>query len=285
MLTEGKNTLEIDNKWPEIAIFQTKKYRNARVEAHNALFWMARASHSFLDPTLGNSHLSLFWNEDNCDFRTRLLVDGCQIGLHLPDLELYFCDHGEKVPHSFWLDDRTPAFVEAWYLVELLHRGIEQEKFSTALPFESPDMLMGDTEDHNASLFKTELTAMSECLSGAINILKIVADQLARHKDFANNPGQITLEPQSFTLMTRADLSTSHDKTVLVGFSVGDHLRPAPFFFSKTCDQVAGSKNHLLDYNPANIISLQSIADKSLSEEELVRNLVNLASGISFAVR
>ena len=85
--------------------------------------------------------------------------------------------------------------------------------------------------------------------------------------------------------MTRADLSTSHDKTVLVGFSVGDHLRPAPFFFSKTCDQVAGSKNHLLDYNPANIISLQSIADKSLSKEELVRNLVNLASGISFAVR
>ena len=134
MVTEGENKLRIDIKWPENAMFQTKKYRDARVEAHNALFWMARASHSFLEPTLNNSHLSLFWNEDNCDFRTRLFVDGCQIGLHLPDLELYFCDNEEKVPHSFWLDDRTPAFVEAWYLVELLHRGIEQGKFSTALP-------------------------------------------------------------------------------------------------------------------------------------------------------
>jgi hypothetical protein len=38
-----------------------------------------------------------------------------------------------------------------------------------------------------------------------------------------------------------------------------------------------------LDYNPANIISVQSIADKALSEEELVRNLVYLASGMSVA--
>jgi hypothetical protein len=275
--------LRTDNKWTENAIFQSKKYRDARIEAHNALFWMARASHSLLEPTVGNSHLSLFWNEDNHDFRTRLLVDGCKIGLHLPELELYFCDNEKKVPHSFWLDDRTPAFVEAWYLVEFLHRGIEQETFSTALPFESPDMLMGDTEDHNASLFKTELTAMSECLTYAIKILSLVAEQLARHKVFANNPVQITLEPESFTLMSRADLSTANGKTVLVGFSVGDHLRPAPFFFSKACEQVVGSKNHLLDYNPANIITLQSIEDKAISEEELVRNLVHLSSSISFA--
>ena len=65
MVTEGENKLRIDIKWPENAMFQTKKYRDARVEAHNALFWMARASHSFLEPTLNNSHLSLFWNEDN----------------------------------------------------------------------------------------------------------------------------------------------------------------------------------------------------------------------------
>ena len=88
------------NKRPELAVFQTKKYRDARVEAHNALFWMARASHSFLEPTHENSHLSLLWNEEKCDFRTRLLVDGCRIGLHLPELELYFCENEEKVPHS-----------------------------------------------------------------------------------------------------------------------------------------------------------------------------------------
>lgn len=279
LLTESENTLRLDAKWPEIAIFQTKKYRNARVEAHNALFWMARASHSFLEPTLGNGHLSLFWNEKHCDFRTRLLVNGCQIGLHLPDLELYFCENEEKVPHSFWLDDRTPAFVEAWYLVEFLHRGIEQAKFSTALPFDCPDMLMGDTEDHNASLFKTELTAINESLVVALNMLKKVAAQLARHNNFVSKPGQITLEPQSFTLIVRGDLATTNGNAVLVGFSVGDHLRPAPFFYSKTCEQVTNSKNHPLDYNPANIISLQSIADQAVSGEELVKKLVNLAIG------
>ena len=188
-----------------------------------------------------------------------------------------------QVTADVWLDDRTPAFVEAWYLVEFLHRGIDQEKFSTALPFESPNMLMGDTEDHNASLFKTELSAMSECLRYAINILKIVAEQLSKGKDFADDRGQITLEPQSFTLITKANLSTADGKRVLVGFSVGDHLRPAPFFFIKTGELDAGSKNHLLDYSPNNIISLQSINDNNISGEDLVRRLVSLASGMSFA--
>ena len=61
---------------------------------------------------------------------------------YLPDLELYFCENEIKVPHSFWLDDRTPAYVEAWYLVELVHRDRDRDKFSVELPFNSPNMLI-----------------------------------------------------------------------------------------------------------------------------------------------
>jgi hypothetical protein len=70
-------------------------------------------------------------HKDTSNFRTRTFDGDLQIGINFPDLELYFCEGGQKVPHSFWLDDRTPAFAEAWYLVELLHRDRDQSKFST----------------------------------------------------------------------------------------------------------------------------------------------------------
>lgn len=275
---EDKNSLHMHDLWPESAIFQTTQYRDARVEAHNALFWMARSAHSFLDPTAENRHLSLFWHKDNNDFRTRVLVDGLQIGLYLPDLELYFCENEEKAPHSFWLDDRTPAFIEAWYLVELLHRHIDQEKFSTSLPFESNSMLMGDTQEHSASVFKTELAAINFCIIKAVDLLQKVANCLSEHDNFSIKQGQISLEPEAFTVVLRANLSFCLEKTLLVGFSVGDHLRPAPFFFIKTVNHNIYPKNHILDYDPGNVISLNSLSDNERSDQDLVKSLCHTAT-------
>ena len=143
--------------WPDAKILETKQFRDACVEAQNAIFWVARGANSFLEAMPQNQHLSLLWVGDSQDFRTRYFEKHFQIGLNIRELEIYFCDNGEKVPHSFCFDDRTPAFAEAWYLVELLHRDLDQSKFSTSLPFDSPFMLMGDTQDHNASLYDLSL--------------------------------------------------------------------------------------------------------------------------------
>ena len=112
-----ENLLNNSSQWPSVSIFDTKQFRQARIEAHNALFWMARGANSFLDATLNNGHLSLFWHRDSNNFRTRSFDGDLQIGLSIPELEIFFCENGEKVRHSFWFDDRTPAYVEAWYLV------------------------------------------------------------------------------------------------------------------------------------------------------------------------
>ena len=117
---------------PDPKIFATKQFRDACVEAHNALFWTARGANSFLGALPQNQHLSLLWNGSSQDFRTRYFENQFQIGVNIRELEIYFCEGGVKVPHSFYFDDRTPAFAEAWFFVELLHLDLDQSKFSSS---------------------------------------------------------------------------------------------------------------------------------------------------------
>jgi hypothetical protein len=236
---------------------------------------MARGANSFLDAAPNNEHLSLFWHRDSNNFRTRSFDGDLQIGLNFPDLELYFCEAGQKVPHSFWLDDRTPAFAEAWYLVELLHRDRDQSKFSTDLPFSSPNMLMGDTEDHNASAYKPELDALNCCVLKGNEILQSVLRTLAQQPEFAKCRQWITLEPESFSLSLNVSADNEVVKLPSIGVSFGDHLRPAPFFFVKGNETNGGLKPHLLDYDPQTLLPLKSIVNGAMSDLALVKELVN----------
>ena len=63
-------------------------------------------------------------------------------------------------------------------------------------------------------------------------------------------------------------------KLPLIGMCLGDHLRPAPFFFIKASETQGGSKTHLLDYDPRTLLSLKSIVNETMTDVELVENLV-----------
>ena len=262
--------------WPNSKIFKTKQFRDACVEAHNALFWVARGANSFLEDMPQNQHLSLLWVGDSQDFRTRYFEKQFQIGLNIRELEIYFCENGVKVPHSFCFDDRTPAFAEAWYLVELLHRDLDQSKFSTALPFDSPFMLMGDTQDHNASLYNNELEALHVSLLKSVRLFHRIPSLLAPIKSLLHQPNKIALEPETFTLEYTAFSSETTGQKIIVGFSAGDHLRPEPFYFIKDINQNFRPKNRGLDYRPESIQPLVKVIENNVSDDELLNELCKL---------
>ena len=227
-----------------------------------------------------NQHLSLLWVGDSQDFRTRYFEKHFQIGLNIRELEIYFCENGVKVPHSFCFDDRTPAFAEAWYLVELLHRDLDQSKFSTSLPFDSPFMLMGDTQDHNASLYNHELEALHVCLLRSVRLFQRIPSLLTPIKSLLHQPNKIALEPETFTLEYTAFSSVTTGQKIIVGFSAGDHLRPKPFYFIKDINQNFRPKNRGLDYRPESIQSLEKIIENNVSDDELLNELCKLTMAL-----
>lgn len=259
--------------WPDFKIFETDAYKKARFEGHNALFWMARCAHSFLEEQEDHKHMDLLYQPDSQNFKTKIFDGDLQIGLNLKTLELYFCENETKVPHSFWLDDRTPAYVEAWYLVELVHRDRDRTKFSTKLPFESSNMLMGDTIDHNASAFVEELDALHKCFHKTAGLLVQVSQLLLNGGYVAENANQIALKPETFSLFLNFSFDSMKESNVSVGLSAGDSLRPAPFFFTSIKPQKLRRTSHALDFEAKNLISLKSICDENMSDKLLVERL------------
>jgi len=259
--------------WPDAQILKSKQFRDACVEAHNALFWVARGANSFLKCLPQNQHLGLLWDVNAQDFRTRYFEKHFQIGLNVRELEIYFCEDGLKVPHSFCFDDRTPAFAEAWYLVELLHRDLDQSKFSTSLPFDSPSMLMGDTQDHNASLYNHELEALHVSLLRSVRLFQRIPHLLAPVKSLLRQPNKIALEPETFTLEYTAFFSETTGQKIIIGFSAGDQLRPEPFYFIKDINHNFRPKNRGLDYRPESIQPLVKLIENNISDDELLDEL------------
>ena len=272
----NETLLSLSAACPEPKIFATKQFRDACAEAHNALFWTARGANSFLDVMPQNQHLSLLCDGNSQDFRTRFFENKFQIGVSIRELEIYFCENGAKVPHSFCFDDRTPAFAEAWYLVELLHRDLDQSKFSTSLPFDSPSMLMGDTQDHNASFYDLELRALNDCLMTGLKLLQQIPASLSPIASILHQPVKVVLEPETFTLEYTAFFSEKTGQRIIVGLSIGDHLRPEPFYFIKDINQSFRPKNRGLDYRPDSIRPLIKLIETNTSDHDLLDDLCKL---------
>jgi hypothetical protein len=136
-------------------------------------------------------------------------------------------------------------------------------------------MLMGDTEDHKASVYKPELDALNCCVLKGNQILRGVMHTLAQQPEFAKCRQWITLEPELFSLTLNVSADNELVKLPSIGLSLGDHLRPAPFFFVKDSVTNGSSKPHLLDYDPQTLLPLKSIVTEPTSDVALVKKLVN----------
>lgn len=260
--------------WPDITIFTSPAYKKARFEAQNAVFWLARGAHSYLDALPQNKHLDLEWQSDRASLYTKVFDGDLQIGLSIPELEIFFCENGEKVRHSFWFDDRTPAYVEAWYLVELLHRDRDRSKFTIELPFESKDFFLGDTDEHDAPAVAVELKAMHDFFIIAADILSQVQQKLADSGDVAAKIGSISCKPENFTLSFEIATKPDDHANILVGMSLGDDLRPAPFFFVSQNYAESVKNTHALDFEAANLLSLNKICEQRYDNATVINQLL-----------
>jgi len=69
-------------------------------------------------------------------------------------------------------------------------------------------------------------------------------------------------------------LTKSDDKAnILVGMSLGDDLRPAPFFFVSKNYAESAKNSHALDFEAANLLSLNKMSEKNIDNTTVVSQL------------
>ena len=147
----------------------------ARDLARNAIQWLARLANSYIPAEQLDRHLMLEWHAGRRSLVTRTFGDGLSLELRFPDLHLQFAGNGKLEPHVLDIEDHTPAEVEAWILVELLHRDVDRSRFSKALPYTVPRLLTGDSTDYSPASCMPALAAITDWLEYGTEILRTLA--------------------------------------------------------------------------------------------------------------
>lgn len=252
--------------WQTIEPLTSSRMADARRQAHNALHWLARFANSYVDPLPGDRHVDLLWDADRTVIRTKSFADNLFVELCVADLEMQFCENGVPVPHVLSFQERTPAHVEAWGLVELLHRGVDRDRFSKDLPYKGRDLMLGDSEDHEVEDYRAELASLNGWLRNAAVVCSALRHDLGRDHGHDLTDTPITCWPETFQLGIDMPLPRGFGAPALrAGLAAGDALRPEPFFFVGTVEQALSG-----DFDANGVLSSQRIQTEELAADEVI---------------
>jgi hypothetical protein len=194
----------------------------ARQETRNIVQWLARVALSYVTDADAERRLDLDVAPGAAAFVTKSFADGVALEMRLAELRLQFLHNGKPVPHVFDPQERSPAEAEAWILVELLHRGIDREKFSTNLPYAIPGLLTGDAVDYAPEACRQGLTELAHWFGKATGVLKETAQA-------SGTDAAVICRPQTLDLALAA---LPDAKLPALGFSLGDPQHAQPYFYA-----------------------------------------------------
>lgn len=237
-------------------------------QATSAAQWLARFAHSWLPHEPGNRHLLLQLDGKRGVLVTAPVVAGLSLELTFSDLSLQLLENGTPSPHRMDVQDRTPAHIEAWLLVELLHRAIERERFSKALPWSTAKLMNGDSEEFTPELLKEELAAIGRAFGLGQQVLGALANA---------DPAEIPCSADNLHLSVALDAKNPAGSAVVAGLSPGDAATPQPFLYVARALPRPGTSAELL---PA-VVTLDEIERRGLGVAEVTEIMVRAAGTVA----
>lgn len=212
--------------WQPIAAVDPVKLGEARQQTRNAAQWLVRLAHTYMRPQPEHSHVLLRWDTQRQALVTQEFLPSLTMELRLPNLALQFREDDLPAPHVLEMDDRTPAEVEAWVLVELLHRRLDRDRFSKTLPYDFPNLMTGDAVPYVAEGLEAALVELSAWFSNGTSVLAAFCQKTLTPR----RPVTVWCWPQ--VLHMGALLPATTGKTCLrIGMSPGDEVHAAPYYY------------------------------------------------------
>ena len=211
--------------WQDVPRANFMLLHAARLQAHYAAQWLARAARAYVPERPHDGHTNLGWDAIFGGFATHPLPDGSRLGLRIADLTLAFLD---VHPHALPLDGRADAEVRTWLGGHVAARNLalRQARRSVALRYAGP------CAGARRALFARRTTATpSRCsstwASNAHAALASVQKRLAAKKLKAPRS---TLLAASFRSGHLVDLGRG--RSMGIGYCPGDEFCDEPYFYT-----------------------------------------------------
>jgi hypothetical protein len=196
----------------------------ARLQAHYATQWLARAARAYVPAQPHERQTSLGWDGAFGGLTTHPLPDGSRLGLRIAGLTLAFLDqHQQVLP----LDGRTDSEVRTWLGGHVAARNLAAGKLDDPLPYVMPDHVLAVGARYSLDEIGDALAVLSTWYSNSNAALAGVQKHLAARKLKAP---PVRCWPTHFDLDCPVDLGRG--RTMGIGYCPGDEFCDEPYFYT-----------------------------------------------------
>jgi hypothetical protein len=220
--------------WSPLAGTDFARLQDARLQAHHAMQWLARAARAYLPAQPDDSHTNLGWDEAFGGFETHKM-QGARIGVKLFPLSLAILEGKDSTPSRiFALDGHKDGHIREWLGEELGHLSLDARALDKPLPYKIPNHKVSTGAPYAVQSLGDGFRELATWYSNASQSLERVRKAAA-----ALNLEALPLRcwPHHFDLATLILLDPKLGKpeqarSIGVGLSPGDEHYNEPYFYT-----------------------------------------------------
>ena len=276
-----------ESQWRPLRAIDKPQLAEARLQAHYAVQWLARAARAYIPPQPDDGHTSLRW--DHGALTTQPFKDGARLSLHIADLTLALHD-GDGAVQSVSLAGRTDREARAWLGDRLVTHGLDANALDAPAPYQIPaHKLAGDARYETAGP-----AAALAMLAGWYADANFLLDRLQRKLMERNlAPSPVACWPHHFDLAILVTLPKPNPEQtgyVGAGLSPGDDYYDEPYFYVSVYPKPDGTLPplpalahwHTHDFTAAVATAGRIVAakDQKAEAEGYLQGAVDIALGL-----
>lgn len=215
--------------WRRLRGVDRGQLRDARLQAHHALQWLARAARATIPARPDDAHTNLGWDDRLDGFTTHALRDGIRLGLNIADLALIVLDNGGTP--TLRLDGQRDAAARLWLGARIAALGFDPDRLDAPAPYTIPAHAIAGGGTYAVSGLADAFTELAAWFANANRALDGIRAAMAG-RGFAASA--VRCWPHHFDIATLASLDASgadHDRSVNAGLSPGDDWYDEPYFY------------------------------------------------------
>lgn len=209
--------------WRPVRGMDFRKLHDARLQAHYAAQWLARAARAYIKPRPDDHHTNLGWDEPFGGLTTHALPDGSRVGLNIAELSLWVLGEPSQ---TLSLDGRADAEVRRWLGERLAARGFDPRKLDEPSPYAMPHHVLAYGARYSTEELTEPLRTLSTWYPNAGGALGRVRDKVAARKFKAP---EVRCWPHHFDLDSLVPLGKG--RTMGLGWCPGDDYCDEPYFY------------------------------------------------------
>lgn len=219
-------------EWRPLRSIDNGRLREARLQAHYAVQWLARVARGYIPPQPDDGHTSLIWVGSLSGFMTQPLKNGMRLSLQVSNLTLALHESDALAGvQSFSLSGRSNAQARQWVGEHLSKQNFDTLALDADPPYEIPAHAIAEGAVYDAASSADALIELAAWFANAESLLSQIHKQMIARK-LAASP--VCCWPHHFDLATLTTLSKSPANEtgyVGVGLSPGDGYYDEPYFY------------------------------------------------------